>query len=171
MVFAVRCGVFRTYSSHEAMGDGMRTLFLDFDGVLHPEFCHESKHFTFLPNFEQVLRRVPHCEVVITSTWRLQFPVDDLRAHFSQDVAHRVIGATPKFCELENVPNSLLGYEREAECNAWLRTNDRAVFPWLAIDDRPWLYRPFSRSLFLVDGKIGLTAAMAEELIIRLNRL
>lgn len=58
MVFAVRCCVFWTYSSHEAMGDGMRTLFLDFDEVLHPKFCRESKHFTFLPNFEQVLRRV-----------------------------------------------------------------------------------------------------------------
>ncbi len=153
------------------MGGGMRTLFLDFDGVLHPEFCHESKHFSCLPHFEQVLRRVPDCEVVVTSTWRLQFPIDRLRSHFSSDVAHRVVGVTPRFCELENIPNSLLGYEREAECNAWLRNNDRAVFPWLAVDDRPWLYRPFTRSLFLVDGKTGLNAAMAEELIICLNRL
>ncbi len=153
------------------MGGGMRTLFLDFDGVLHPEFCHESKHFSCLYHFEQVLRRVPVCEVVITSTWRLQFPVNDLRAHFSRDVAHRVVGVTPRFCELENIPNSLQSFEREAECEAWLRNNDRAMFPWLAVDDRPWLYRPFNQSLFLVDGKTGLTAAMAEELIVRLDRL
>lgn len=114
---------------------------------------------------------MPDCEVVITSTWRLQFSVDDLKAHFSPDVTYRVIGATPQFCELEDVPSSLLGYEREAECNAWLRINDRSVFPWLAVDDRPWLYRPCNRSLFLVNGKTGLTATMAEELIIHLNRL
>lgn len=46
-----------------------------------------------------------------------------------------------------------------------LRTKERGVFPWLAIDDRSWLYRPFNRFLFLVDGKTGMTAANAEELI------
>jgi hypothetical protein len=50
-----------------------------------------------------------------------------------------------------------------------LRANDRVVFPWLAIDDRSWLYRPFNRFLFLVDGKTGMTAANAEELIGRLH--
>ncbi|NEJ68913.1 HAD domain-containing protein, partial [Rhizobium ruizarguesonis] len=108
--------------------------------------------------------------VVISSTWRLQVPIDGLRARFSPDVAHRVVGVTPRFFELVNVPDSLLGYEREAECNAWLRANDRSVFPWLAVDDRSWLYRPFNQSLFLVDGKTGLTAEMAEELIILLHR-
>jgi len=28
--------------------DAMRTLFLDFDGMVHPEFRHESKHFCCL---------------------------------------------------------------------------------------------------------------------------
>lgn len=36
----------------------MKTLFLDFDGVLHPEHCRESRHFCCLPVFEQVLRSV-----------------------------------------------------------------------------------------------------------------
>lgn len=147
----------------------MRTLFLDIDGVLHPEHCHESQHFCCLPVFEQVLRRTPDWDVVITSTWRLQFPLQDLRARFSHDVAHHIIGVTAKFSQLENVPDSLQAFEREAECNAWLRANDRVVFPWLAIDDRSWLYRPFNRSLFLVDGKTGMTAADAEELIGRLQ--
>ena len=149
----------------------MRTLFLDIDGVLHPEHCHESRHFCCLPVFEQVLRRTPDWDVVITSTWRLQVPLDDLRARFSTDVAHRFVGATAKFSQLESVPESLQAFEREAECNAWLRANDRVVFPWLAIDDRSWLYRPFNRSLFLVDGKTGMTAASAEALVERLRSL
>lgn len=149
----------------------MRTLFLDFDGVLHPEFCHESRHFSCLPFLEQVLRQVPDVDVVISSTWRLQWPVEQLRSRFSPDVAHRVIGATPQFTDLEDVPDSLLGYEREAECQAWLRAHDRAVFPWLAVDDRSWLYRPFNRSVFLVEGKTGMTAAGAEALMERLRNL
>ncbi len=147
----------------------MRTLFLDIDGVLHPEHCHESRHFCCLPVFEKVLSRNPDWDVVITSTWRLQAPLDDLRARFSPYVARRIVGVTAKFSQLESVPEPLQAFEREAECNAWLRANDRVVFPWLAIDDRSWLYRPFNRFLFLVDGKSGMTAANAEELIGRLN--
>ena len=149
----------------------VKTLFLDFDGVIHPEFCHESRHFCCLPMFEQVLRRCKDWDVVITSTWRLQRSFESLRAVFSGDVASRVLGVTPRFAELNDVPNSLLGYEREAECNAWLRENDRIVFPWLAIDDRSWLFRPFNSSVFLVDGKTGLTAEVAEELTERLLKL
>lgn len=149
----------------------MKTLFLDFDGVLHPEHCHESRHFSCLPAFENALRCVPVWDVVITSTWRLQIPLESLRARFSPDVAHRIIGVTTPFTHLESIPDSLQAFEREAECDAWLRANDRVVFPWLAIDDRSWLYRPFNRSLFLVDGKTGLTSADAEALIHRLSSL
>lgn len=149
----------------------MNTIFLDFDGVIHPEFCHESKHLCCLPVFENVLRRCTGWDVVITSTWRLQRSLESLRSLFSDDVASRVHDVTPRFAELHDVPNSLLAYEREAECNAWLRDNDRMVFPWLAIDDRSWLFRPFNRSVFLVDGRTGLTAVTAEELTERLLSL
>ncbi|WCT24267.1 HAD domain-containing protein [Acidovorax temperans] len=50
----------------------MPILFLDFDGVLHPEHCHESKHFCCLPVLEDALRQAPEWQVVISSTWRLQ---------------------------------------------------------------------------------------------------
>lgn len=149
----------------------MKTVFLDFDGVLHPEFCHESKHFCCLPILEHVLREVRDLDVVVTSTWRLHVPLVDLRSHFSPDIALRLVGVTNQLSQLKDVPEPLIGYPREAECHAWLRAHDRIVFPWLAIDDRPWLYRPFNRSLFLVDGKTGLTQAMAEELVERLQRL
>ena len=134
----------------------MPTLFLDFDGVLHPEFCHESRHFCCLPVLEEVVRQVPDCELVITSTWRLQQPLGRLRERFSRDVAARIVGATPKIGDLVDVPQPLVSYEREAECHAWLRANDRAHLPWLAVDDRSWLYRPFCRSLFLVESRTGL---------------
>lgn len=149
----------------------VRTLFVDFDGVLHPEFCHESRHFSCLPFFEQCLRSHPDVDVVISSTWRLHRSLDDLRSHFSGDIAQRIIGTTPHFSDLQEVPNSLLGYEREAECQAWLRAHDRAVLPWLAVDDRSWLYRPFNKSLFLVDGKTGMTASSTEALTERLQKL
>lgn len=56
----------------------MLILFLDFDGVLHPEHCHESKHFCRLPILEAALRQVPETKVVITSTWRLEQSLENL---------------------------------------------------------------------------------------------
>lgn len=86
---------------------------MDFDGVLHPEFCHESKHFSCLPLLEAVLRQVPACDVVVTSTWRHQYSIEALRDRFSSDIQPRVIDTTPRFSLLEDVPDVLVGYERE----------------------------------------------------------
>ena len=74
-------------------------LFLDFDGVLHPEYDRQAAPadvaFCHLPRFEAVMCDHPEVEIVISSTWREQFPLDDLRARFSPDIAARIVGATP----------------------------------------------------------------------------
>ena len=75
----------------------MLILFLDFDGVLHPEHCHESKHFCCLPVLESALRQVPELKLVITSTWRLHSPLEQLRQRFSAAVAARIAGPTPSY--------------------------------------------------------------------------
>ncbi|MDZ7865947.1 HAD domain-containing protein [Acidovorax sp.] len=149
----------------------MPTLLLDFDEVLHPEFCHESTHFCCLPYFEEAVRLAPEVEIVIASTWRHQHRLEDLARRFSADVSQRVIGVTPHFPALDDVPQTLLSFEREAECNARLRANGRVASPWLALDDRSWLYRPFNRALFSVNGKTGLTAQASGELLQRLLTL
>ena len=113
----------------------MPVLFLDFDGVLHPEHSTESKHFCCLSILEDALRRVPECKVVITSTWRLEQPYENLLQRFSPDIAAMIEGVTPRYCDLTNVPNTLVGYEREAECHAWLWANTtcRIAVGW------PWM--------------------------------
>lgn len=149
----------------------MPILFLDFDGVLHPEHCHESKHFCHLPILEDALRRVPECKVVIASTWRLGRAYEALLDRFSPNVAAMIKGVTPRYNDLAKVPNTLVGYEREAECHAWLWTNNEQHSKWVAVDDRPWLYRPFCKSLFLVNGRTGLTQVTGSQLADRLQSL
>ena len=149
----------------------MPILFLDFDGVLHPEHCHESKHFCCLSILEDALRQVPECQIVITSTWRLEKSYEDLLQRFSPDIAAMIDGVTPRYCDLTNVPNTLVGYQREAECHAWLWANEMPHRSWVAVDDRSWLYRPFCKSLFLVDGRAGLTQATGSQLAARLQSL
>jgi len=149
----------------------MPILFLDIDGVLHPEHCHESKHFCCLPVLEAALRNVPDCDVVITSTWRLQEPVQALQRRFSSDIAARILGATPNYSDLKNVPNTLVAYQREAECHAWLWANQAQHRPWLALDDRSWLFRPFCKSLLLTNGRTGLVLADGPGISMRLRSL
>jgi hypothetical protein len=146
----------------------VQVLFLDFDGVMHPEFCHESKLFVHQDNFEAVMRAAPHVDLVISSTWRQKRSLDELKALFTADVAARIVGATPLYVQLEDVPDTLQGYEREAECKAWLQQHGRAAQEWLALDDRSWNFRPFNRNVFLVDGRVGLDAEVANALRSRL---
>ena len=120
---------------------------------------------------EDAARQVPECKVVITSTWRLEQPLEALLQRFSPDVAVMIEGVTPKYSDLTNVPNTLVGYEREAECHAWLWANDVPHLSWVAVDDRSWLYRPFCRSLFMVNGRTGLTPTSGSQLASRLQCL
>ena len=73
-------------------------LFLDFDGVLHPQYEHEpvptELAFCHLARFEALMRKFPSVEIVISSTWREQFSMEVLRAKFSTDIAARIIGRT-----------------------------------------------------------------------------
>lgn len=149
----------------------MLILFLDFDGVLHPEHCHASKHFCCLPVLEHALRQAPECKLVITSTWRLAQPFEALRQRFSPDIAVRIAGVTPKFSDLKQVPSTLISYPREAECHAWRWANEVPHLPWLAVDDRSWNYRPFCNTLLLVDGSTGLTGLTGTLLLTRLQQL
>ena len=58
-------------------------LFLDFDGVLHPQYdggpTPKEVCFCHLPRFEAVMRQHPGVLIVISSTWRQQFNVEDTR--------------------------------------------------------------------------------------------
>lgn len=147
----------------------VRVLFLDFDGVMHPEFCHESKHFMHLETFETVMRAAPDVELVISSTWRYKRSLEELKALFSDDVAARIVGVTRPYAQLVDVSDVLVGYEREAECRHWLEQHGRITQEWLAVDDRSWNFRPFNPHVFLVNGEVGLDVNAATKLAARIH--
>ena len=147
------------------------TLFLDFDGVTHPLHCHESRHFSCLSGIEDVLRQVPSVEVVISSTWRLQYPMEALRARFSANIAQRVIGVTPIHPVDDALPVRLLSFPRHAECVAWMRTNRQSHDVWLAIDDRPYLFEPFFMGVVVTESWLGATGDVLQKLKHELERL
>jgi hypothetical protein len=139
-------------------------LFLDFDGVLHPEPCLREQAFCQLPRVERILRDFASVEIVISSTWRLDWKdpaesTSQMRKHFSADIAPSVIGVTPdhRYLERSTAPKGLGEYQREWECRSWLRTHRKKGTPWLALDDRVWWFQPNSPNVMIVPFYSGFT--------------
>ena len=116
-------------------------LFLDFDGVCHPEGCLSARLFEKLPIIESFLREHPGIEVVISSSWRSYRSLADMRKHFSPDIAGRVVGVTPQSPRnLTTGMSSAVPKIRELECLQWLQASKAPSSPWIAIDDQPGLF-------------------------------
>lgn len=117
-------------------------LFLDFDGVLHPDgFRYPVKDFRYfhlLPRLESVLHVHPHVHVVISSLWRLRMELPQLREIFSPDIRDRVIDTTHLPLRFDDAIYILAFREREIV--RWLEANGGIDQPWVALDDAPFLH-------------------------------
>src|SRR5471030_668875 len=144
-------------------------LFLDVDGVLHPEANYDSSLLLCnLHVLEGVLRRHPDVDVVISSTWRETWTLAELQALFSPDISPRITDVTPRWQDIQD--ESAYGtYVRHAEIEAWLRSHNRTWEKWLAVDDQKHLFKPFCKNLFVTNSATGLTEADCEALAQRLN--
>lgn len=141
-------------------------LFLDFDGVTHPEPCGSAPLFQSLPLIEAVLRRHPGVLVVLSTTWRITRPIEELREWFASDIEPRVIGVTPVITLEERVwyPVPLSERARQREIEAWLHQNGTLSHPWIAIDDRPWWFESESPNLLVTNRNTGFTESDADRL-------
>jgi len=105
-------------------------LFLDFDGVLHPEGVGPELEFCHLESFEDLMWRYPQVLIVLSTSWRLHLPLAKLVSVFASDLQSRVVGKTPQLQESANVRG-----HRQRECEHWRASNAPGA-PWLAVDDR-----------------------------------
>jgi hypothetical protein len=116
-------------------------LFLDFDGVLHPDGFRypvvDFRYFNRLPKLEGLLRIYPHVRIVISSLWRLRMELPQLREIFSPDIRDRLIGTTPLPLRFDDAIY-ILDF-REREIVRWLEGNGGIDQPWVALDDAPFL--------------------------------
>ena len=137
-------------------------LFLDFDGVLHPDPPnHENPLFCRAALLNECLLQHPEMAIVISSTWRKTRTLNQLQA-LLPGWTDRIVGATSESSE----PN----YARQFECEQWMRENAQPWTHWVCLDDRSWNFRPFEKRLILVDGKTGLTSSNVEQLNALVNR-
>lgn len=145
-------------------------LFLDFDGVLHPDPCNaRSILFCHLPRLESVLRDFADVQIVISSTWRTAHTLNDLKAYFSPDIAPRIIGVTPSWRDLPDLLKTIgHTYVRQVEIEGWLRALGRPWEKWIAIDDKAYWFKPFLPNLIRTDARFGLADDVIDKLRARL---
>ena len=103
-------------------------LFLDFDGVLHPAGSAAKEQFVRLPRLETVLRAHAGLQVALTTDWQADYPLDALRAKFSQDIAARIIGGVSN----TKRPGAPTRHDR---IQVFLRKNIWPRDAWVALDD------------------------------------
>ena len=145
-----------------------RVLFLDFDGVLHPEGSEVDLPFCRLPLLEAWLRRRTNVDVVVSSSWREAHPLHELRGFFAEDLRTRIVDVTPQLRRDEwpqvdlHAPGEAV-HQRHIEVLRWLAGVGEPR-SWAALDDQADLYRPGTREVVLCDATVGLTAAQLGEL-------
>jgi hypothetical protein len=133
-----------------------RLLFLDFDGVLHPGLAGT---FCYLFRIEEFLLAHPAVGVVLSTSWRQQYSLDELRLYFSPALRVRIIDVTPVLPEGRG--------QRYAEIQAWLARHGGHL-RWAALDDDASLFPAWCDELVLCDPARGLRQKHLDELVIKL---
>ena len=133
-------------------------LFLDFDGVLHPNLIH-APVFSRLPLLWEILRACPDVDVVFSTSWRelyeVDYMLDFVTSNGGEDLAHRFIGFNPSV--LRGKFYTEAHFRRERECQLWLAGNGQQHRFWLAVDDVADDFSPSCANLYLTDKNTGLT--------------
>jgi hypothetical protein len=137
-------------------------VFLDFDGVLHSFTERHVRPYRDLQSLETVLREYPDVSIAITGSQRAEQSLDELRAHFSRDLAARVVGVTP-VTPIEGAADRAESRYREI----LLYLDEHPASHWVALDDDATLFPPACPNLILCENGFDMFAAM--ELQSRLN--
>jgi HAD domain in Swiss Army Knife RNA repair proteins len=138
-------------------------LFLDFDGVLHPDPCRDDQLFQHAPRLSRMLDEFPEASVVLSTSWRTFLDFDQLVQPLEAELQRRVLGVTPRFGEIAPV-RALVPYRRQAECVQWLADNGMDDAAWIALDDRPSWFEPYCENLIACDAMVGFNEEAASRL-------
>lgn len=143
-------------------------IFLDIDGVLHPDPATAEQAFCRRLLLIDLLSARPELQVVISSDWRLRISLPELTdlilSGEAASLKQRFIGVTPA------LPGARYEYEgRQQECLQWLRDHAAANHSWLAVDDVAGHFTYGSPHLVLTDHRTGLIAKDIDAVLSRLS--
>lgn len=164
-------------------------LFLDFDGVLHPDAVYLEKRrpvlradgslFMWAPLLTEVLAEFQEVQIVLSTSWAREFGYSRARKFLPEALRQRTIGATW---------HSAMKWHSEGMYSRYTRTwwdnvsryeqikrwaERAACEDWLAIDDKPTGWADMdSTNLILTDSTRGLSdQEVIRKLVERLQNL
>lgn len=122
-----------------------RVLFIDFDGVLHRAgngIEQTGPHFIWLPLLAEELAEHPDVALVVHSTWRYQYTLDELRELLAA-FGRRVIGVAPRGPRWDAIK--------------WFLQLNPHFTTYRILDDESKEFEPRPDELVLCDPSLGVT--------------
>ena len=141
-------------------------LFLDFDGVLHPDRYSLSNYdpdrvfrnneiFSQAPILAALLKEYP-CQVIISSSWRFTHSLDEMKEKLPKGIAKNVAGVTG---------DAYVGpHPRYNEIKEYLTSRNKSLFSWRALDDSKLEFPNGCTDLILCDPNTGIASKQIQEL-------
>ena len=123
-----------------------KTLFLDFDGVLHPNLPRPDQRFHLAPMLADAVKAI-QVDVVISSSWRFHGGLSALVATLPSALRERIVDTTG--------PAIIGRFARWQEIRAWVDRNGAA--DWRALDDSVFEFPPDCPQLIACEGSRGIT--------------
>jgi hypothetical protein len=129
-----------------------KLIFLDFDGVLHPNFSLGREYFSQMGYLLDALDGFAEdVEIIISSSWRFHWPEDVLLQKLPKSLAALITGATPMV-----EPGR---HQRYREIQAYLGSRSEQ-HDWRALDDAKNEFPKGCVELIGCDGWIGIDEAI-----------
>ncbi len=127
-------------------------IFLDFDGVMHPE---GKQAFSCAEYFAQSIKDLEDINIVFSTSWREYSSVERLAKYMPESIRDKCIGKTP-------VIRDCYKHVRYQEIMAFNKENKIKDNQWIAIDDMPVLFPKDCKNLILTNSKIGFSEKEAQ---------
>ena len=154
-------------------GRASRTvLFLDYDGVLHPNEVYlergrpvlrgEGELFMWLPPLIDLLRSYPHVQIVLSTSWSRVFGFERSKRALPEPLIERVVGATWHSqmgkCPYSGMRLPVSWWDEATRFEQILRYVERArLVRWVAVDDQGESWSPrYTDHLILTDPNLGI---------------
>lgn len=152
-------------------------LFLDFDGVLHPDAVYlergrpvlraDGELFMWSRHLVDVLASAPHVRIVLSTSWARELRFNRARDYLPAELRAKVIGATWHSGMATDDEHRPLGrdtwWDTSTRYQQIRRYADRAgLAQWIAVDDHPEGWADADRDkLVVTESNLGLSAPSA----------
>ena len=129
-------------------------LFLDFDGVLHPNKLGDAGYFQFEERLIPICAMVPDLRIVLSTSWVETHGFKMTRDFLHPDLAKKVVGMT--YCGRPDW-DDLTRFEQIKSY-----VDKHQITEWIALDDdtKDW-HTGYTRNIVKCDGRTGIGADKA----------